>query len=506
VPRRALHRGLGAAAALVLFALSAAPAWAQAAASWPQFQDGSAHPGSLADGVAPPYRQAWRFDPGLTGRFGVSAPVLEGDLAVTVGPRAVYGVDLATGATSWQIARAYGPVIVPAIAPAGEGSALIYTEGYGPNPPSEAFSSPTASASGAPTPTATRTPVTTPGASEGGNVSFDSRVIAVDLQTREPLWDAPVDLRAVSRTGVTIDGDTAYVGDDEGIVTAIDTATGSVRWTYDAPGPVSTTVAAGEGVVVVSTQPRPAEPATVVAVHADDGSEAWRFQPTTLPFIATVPAIADGVVYLGFSDRTGSRARALSLKDGSELWATPVASQFTPFTAFVPTPDVVYAVDFYGQAHAFDLATGAPRWDFAVNAVVFRDVPVLSGSSLLVTTLRGSLVAIDTRSHELVARTAADGPQGYLGAMAVTPDLVIAVAGGHHPGLVAFEHDADTPLLAEPSPTVLVPGTMLGNFAITAVPLLLILALAGRWLLGRIGPAFADDGLDHLADDAGLEP
>jgi outer membrane protein assembly factor BamB len=503
MPRRALHRGLGAAAVLVLATLSAAPAWAQSAASWPQFQGGAAHTGSLTDGAAPPYRQAWRFDPGLTGRFGVSAPVLEGDLAVTVGPRAVYGVDLGTGEASWQIARAYGPVAVPAIAPAGEGSALIYTEGYGPNPPSDAYSSPTASAS---TPTATSTPVTTPGASEGGNVDFDSRVVAVDLQTREPLWDAPVDLQAVSRTGVTVDGDTAYVGDDDGIVTAIDTATGAVRWTYDAPGPVSTTVAVGAGVVVVSTQPRTAEPAIVLAVHASDGSEAWRFQPTTLPFIATVPAIADGVVYLGSSDRTGSRARALSAEDGSELWATPVNSQFAPFTALVPTPDLVYAVDFYGQAHAFDTATGDPRWDFALNTFVVRTVPVLSGPSLLVTTTKGSLLAIDTDSHELVARATAVGPQGYLGAMALTGELVVAVEGGHHPGLVAFAHDPETSLFAEPSPTVLVPGRMLVNFAITALPLLVLFGLAGRWLLGRLGPAFADDDGLSASDDAGLEP
>jgi hypothetical protein len=210
-------------------------------------------------------------------------------------------------------------------------------------------------------------------------------------------------------------------------------------------------------------------------------------------------------VYMGFSDRSGSRARALSLEDGTELWATPVASQFAPFTAMVPTPDVVYGVDFYGQVHAFDAATGDAAWDFAINAFVVRTVPALSGSSLLVTTTRGSLIAIDTETHDLVARNIGDGPQGYLGAMAVTPDLVVTVKGGHHPGLVAFERDPDAALLAEPSPTVLVAGTMLANFAITAVPMLLIFALAGRWLLGRLGPAFADDDLAE-PDDADLEP
>jgi outer membrane protein assembly factor BamB len=452
----------------------------------------------LAGGVAPPYREVWRFDPGLTGRFGVSAPVIGGDLAVTVGPRAVYGVDLATGEADWELPRAFGPVAPPAIADTGEGSALIYTEGYGPNPPGEAFSS--ATPSGSSTSTATPTPSTTPDASEGGDVPFDSRVIAVDLQTREPLWDGPLDLQAVSRSGVTVDGDTAYVGDEDGIVTSIDTATGSARWTYDAPGPVSTAVAAGEDTVVFSTQPRPEEPAVVVAVHASDGSEAWRYQPSTLPFIASVPSIADGVVYLGFTEQVGFRVRALSLEDGAERWATSVNSQLSPYTSLVPTPDLVYGVDYAGQVFALDTATGDRRWDFALNTII-GTAPVLSGSSLLVTTSRGGLNAIDTGPHELVARSGAGGPAGYLGAMALTPELAVAVVGGHHPGLVAFEHDPDSSLLAEPSPTVLVPGTMVANFVIVALPMLLILALAGRWLRGRLGPAFADDDDGPTVDE-----
>src|SRR4051794_12236958 len=82
----------------VLFSGSAiAQAWGQSDAGWAQFQGDGAHVGAGSDGAAPPYREAWRFDPGLSGRFGVSAAVVAGDVAVAVAPRAVYGVDLATG-------------------------------------------------------------------------------------------------------------------------------------------------------------------------------------------------------------------------------------------------------------------------------------------------------------------------------------------------------------------------------------------------------------------------
>ncbi len=487
--------------AALLLGLTATPALGQGTPStgdWLQFQGDAGHAGSAAVGPQPAFRQAWRFDPGLTGRFGVSAPVIAGDLAVTVAPRAVYGVDLATGEQSWRIDRDFGPSAPPAIAGSATGPLLVYTEGFGPNPPSEAFASPTAGT----TSDAGATPADT------GDTPFDSRVIAVDLLTRRPVWDAPVPLQAVSRTGVTVDGTSAYVGDDDGMITAIDLADGEVRWTYDAPGPVATSIGAEEGTLVFSTQPRTGQPAVVIALDSSDGSETWRFTPTALPFIATVPTIAGGTVYLGFSDQTGSRARALTLADGTQRWETAVNSQFSPLTSLISTDEAVVAVDAYGQAYALDPTTGGRIWDFALNTVAVRSVPVVIGVSLLIPTDEGELVAIDTRSHELIARTAGAGPRGYLGPMAVTSQLVVAVKGGHHPGLVAFQHDPDTPLLSITSPTVLSIWPMVANVAIAALPLLLLLGLAGRWLTARLGPAFAEDrerGEGPSDDDPGTE-
>jgi outer membrane protein assembly factor BamB len=490
--------------AALLVGLTATSALAQetpGAGEWLQFQGGAAHAGSAAAGPQPAFRQEWRFDPELTGRFGVSAPVIAGDLAVTVAPNAVYAVDLATGAQRWMLDRDFGPTASPAIAGAAADAVLVYTEGYGPNPPSETFASSTA---GAPSPSSPEFP------SEGvpggpGDTPFDSRVVAVDLATQRPVWDAPVQLQAISRTGVTVLGTIAYVGDDDGTITAIDVASGEVAWTFDAPGPVATPIGAAEGTLVFSTQPRPERPAVVIALASSDGSETWRFAPTALPYIATVPAITGDTVVLGFSDQTGSRARALALADGTQRWETPVNSQFSPLTSLIPIGDAIVAVDAYGQAYSLDRTTGDRNWDFALNAVAVRSVPVVIGSSLLVPTDEGELVAIDTRSHDLVARTAGSGPRGYLGPMAVSSLLVVAAKGGHRPGLVAFEQDPDAPLLSISSPTVLSIGPMVVNVALAALPLLLLLGLAGRWLNMRLGPAFSDDGGPADDDEPGSE-
>lgn len=493
------------AAGALLLGLMATPALGQETmppGDWPQFQGDAGHAGSVPDGPQPAYRQTWRFDPALTGRFGVSAPVIAGDLAVTVAPRAVYGVDLATGEPRWMLDRSFGPSVAPAVAANPDGTVVVYTEGFGTNPPSEGFTSPTDATSSPPS--------GTPGVqTDTGETPLDSRVVAVDLATQRPVWDDPVQLQAVSRTGVTIEGTTGYVGDDDGIISAIALVSGAVRWTFDAPGPVATSIGAAEEAVVFSTQPQPGQPAVVIALNPSDGSERWRFAPTALPSIATVPAIAGDTVYLGFADQTGSRARALSVADGTQRWETAVNSQFSPLTSLLPTDGAVLAVDAFGQAYALDPATGDRLWDYALNAVTVRSAPVMSGESLLVTTADGELVAIDVRGHDLTARTAGAGAQGYLGPMAIAPGLIIAVKGGHSPGLVAFAHDPDTALQSIVSPTVLSIGSMTANFALAALPLLVLLGLGGRWLQVRLGPAFAEDseGDEGLrdGDDPGPE-
>jgi len=456
------------------------------------------------DGPAPPLREAWRFDPALTGRFGVSPPVIGGGVAVTVGPEAVYGVDLATGEAAWEIPREYGPSVTPALATVEIGEVLIYTEGYGEDPPSQAYpsASPTGGQSAA---SATPSPPPSSGANDGdetGDASSPGRVVAVDLQTREPVWDAPVELEAVTRSGVTVDEDTAYVGDDGGTVTAIDVASGEVRWTFDAGGPVETPIAAAEDTVIVSTQSKDDRSGTFVALQATDGAESWRMEEGVGAFYTSSAAILDGTVYVGVLDATGNRLVALTLNDGAERWAAVSVSTLAPFGPAAVTSEAVYAIDLSGQLRIISSGSGEDLWDYAVNMLLPRD-GALTETAFLVPTARGSLLAIDTESHDLVARSSVAGPQGYLRALAVGGDMVVAVKGGHHPGLAAFDSDPGAPLLSAPSPTMLVPGEMVANFALVAVPFLMVLWLAGRWLRRRIGPAFADDAV--IVDDVGAD-
>ncbi|MEX2203800.1 MAG: hypothetical protein WD965_06905, partial [Actinomycetota bacterium] len=127
-------RGALAGAALVssgaIAAFATAPSVAQerGAGPWSQFQGAADHRGVLAEGPEPPYRIRWTFpapeDEELSGSV-----VVEG-LAISVGERAVYAVDLVTGELAWEVPRTGGPISTPAVA-MGNRTTVLYLEGPG---------------------------------------------------------------------------------------------------------------------------------------------------------------------------------------------------------------------------------------------------------------------------------------------------------------------------------------------------------------------------------------
>jgi outer membrane protein assembly factor BamB len=473
---------IGAALLSAAFGLSSAAAQ-PASEPWSQTQGGPAHGGFVPEGPQPPYREAWRVEEpagGPTNQFGISAPVLTGRLAIAVGPENVLAVDVATGESAWTIDREFGPPVAPAVVEAGGRTLVLYSEGFGDSPPTA-------------TPTPTPTSTSSPSPSAGPENAFPSFLVAIDLETRQAAWDAPVELKEVSRTGVTVDGDTAYVGDDRGNVYAIDAITGDPRWTADAGGFIDTSVAVSDGLVVVVVQGNRSARASLVALDGATGEQRWRRELEGVAVLGSMASIADGIIYAGFSDRT---VRAFRLTSGAQLWSARVNG-----FAFVGSPAVVdgavVVVDSGGQVYRLDATTGDRVWDFAVNEPVVRAPPLVIGDRALIATDEGNLIAIDMGSGRLVWQLGES--DGLLRGLTPAGDLVLAVSGGERSGLVSFEHDPDGALVSLVSPTTLDLGRLLMSYGLAALPLVFLLFLGGRFLIGRLGPAFIED--DDLEDD-----
>ena len=439
---------------------------------WDQFQGNAAHTGSVTSTASPPFRQTWRFDEPGSGpahAFGLSAPVVVGTSIVSVGPRTVIAVDASNGSQLWSVAREFGPSVPPAVAVSGKHQLLLYTEGFGDSPPSVS-------------------PTPSPAASSSVGASFDSHLTAIDLATKQPAWDAPLQLHEVSRTGVTVDGDTAFVGDNRGNVYAVNITTGELRWSASTGGFLMNALAVQDGLVVASVQGNRTTRAHLEAFKEADGTRAWDTEVQGAAVLASSPAIADGRILVGFSDQT---VRSFDLSDGAEQWSTRLNSPLFSLTAPAIAGDALVIADLAGQVYRLDVRTGERLWDFALNEPVVRSPVVIAGDHALVATERGSLTAFDMTSGNLVWRS--DPTGSLLRSLTPTADAIVAVAGGPRPGLVAFANDPNGQLVEIETPTKLDPVRFVGAFLLAAVAIAAVLLLAGRPLRARMGPAFLDD-------------
>lgn len=491
------------AACLTLGALgsTASVALGQAAEpdGWPQFQGDPGHSGSRAEGPQPPFRERWRL-PAPAGD-SLSPPIVVGDLAVTLGSEAVYGVDLATGSVAWEVPRGGGPLSSPAAVPIEGGTALLYLEG------------PADDAGTGPSPSATASPTASPGGGTGAGGDGSSSLVAISLEDRAELWRT--ELEGLARSGVTVDDTTAYVGEHGGRVVAVSLQDGGITWTAELPGRVDTPVAVAGGSVFAVARDADEGRVAVAALDAASGECAWEPGPESeLPCgvrigaastVSSGPAAGEGFVLIGSADRL---VRSIAAEDGSERWAALVLSFFSPATAPAFSTQAAFAADLSGGLYRFDLADGDRAWSHQLNDVVLRSSPVVSGSTILLGLNDGRLVAIDAGSGHLVWES--EPTPGLVGTIALGPGVVVAVKGGAEGGLIAFEPDPERSLVDVPSPTELDAGTTLARYGVAAVIVVVVVLVPGVALRRRFGAADLSGGSEEgeVEDegDEGEEP
>ena len=475
-------------AASLLFVLGApVAAWAD----WPQFQGNASHDG-LSDGPLAPLSVAWtqrnislESDDAVT---GLSSPSIAPDgTIVVVAPGAVKTFDGGDGTELLSVDRDLGPANQPAVADGPDGPIVVFTEGFGDQGPSATATTPSPS----PSP-------------EEDDASFDSHVRAISLETGRDVWSAPVQLEDIVQTPVAVDGSTAYVGDVGGRVTAIDVASGDVRWTGELGSLVTGAVTVDDGRALATAFGGGGDTSAVVAFDAETGEEEWRASREDASNLVSTPVVADGRVLV--LDALGG-VLAFDTEDGHSLWRSevinPIAPSGQPFllqgvgaSAPVSADGRVFAVDVTGRAYAFDAETGAPLWDHALNDPSRFSPPLLAEDQLLVTTDSGALSAIDVATGHL--RWSVGGDAEFLRGLADAGDELIAATGLENGGLVAFSSDPGGTLVDEPSPTTpdvgtLVVGFLLGGLLAGAAILLLVRPLQRRLAPDASTPA---DGLD----------
>lgn len=213
-----------------------------------------------------------------------------------------------------------------------------------------------------------------------GEPGIGGFVVAWDAATGEERWR--VDLPPVESSPLIVDG-VAYVGDWDGVVHALDVATGASLWTtatdaqiVSSASWISAEFGGGRPAIAIGTNG-----GSVYALDAATGEVRWRGEGQEY-FYAT-PTVAYGRVYAANTD---GWVYAYGAKTGRLLWRQQAGTYV--YTAPVAARNVIYVGTYDGYVVAFDAGTGAERWRAEAPGAI-HGAPTLMAGLLYFSTCKG---------------------------------------------------------------------------------------------------------------------
>ena len=233
----------------------------------------------------------------------------------------------------------------------------------------------------------------------GGTVIFgggDGVVYALDAATGEVRWRARTGGRI--RSSPAVSGGRVVVGSYDGIVYCFSLRTGAERWRFATAG---ASLESGKfGYDRRSIQSSPAIDGGAVYIGARDGflyaidlatgAERWRFDHK-VSWVNASPAVADGFVYAASSD--AAFLQAVDTATGAEKWRA--ATDVPVWSSPAISGDYLFVGDWVGRLDAFDRRDGKLLWRFRTASQILAS-PVVSGGFVIVGSTDGAVYALRT--------------------------------------------------------------------------------------------------------------
>lgn len=173
--------------------------------------------------------------------------------------------------------------------------------------------------------------------------------------------------------GPSTDGTTVIIGSLEGVVQALNAATGEDKWSTQLSSEIISAPAIADGIVVVRTND-----GRLFGLDANDGAKKWTYDRSSVPVLSlrgnAAPRIDGGIVYAG---QDNGKVIALNVADGKTAWEQTVSTgdgrteieRLQDVDGVVTVADgVVYASGYHGQVSALVQQTGRPLWTHALSS------------------------------------------------------------------------------------------------------------------------------------------
>jgi outer membrane protein assembly factor BamB len=200
-----------------------------------------------------------------------------------------------------------------------------------------------------------------------------------------------------------------YLGDDHGRLTAVDAATGRIRWSVETGDAISTLFDA-DGALYAATRN-----GQLYTLNRDTGTvehlvqspvkwNSWLVSLGTLFTAAWKPAlaVAQNVAYIGGEDR---QLYAVDVQTGENRWVVPIETGVSATPAIADGS--VYVGSYAGYLYALDAATGQERWRFPVGDWV--NTPVVADGVVYVSGENNHLFAVDAQTGQELWQYASEG-------------------------------------------------------------------------------------------------
>ncbi len=186
----------------------------------------------------------------------------------------------------------------------------------------------------------------------------------------ESRWKLPTNDTAY---GCAVVEGTVFAGTESGFLVAVDGATGTEQWRFDADGAVRAVPAVHEGTVYVGTDAH-----TLYAIDAESGDSVWE---TTLPHRPKSATVQDGTVYV--VAEASLTLHAIDAADGTERWRTTLADEAGGTESAPAVGEYVYVTDPFVGVHALDPADGSVAWEQPFETRI-RSTPALADGRVYV--------------------------------------------------------------------------------------------------------------------------
>jgi len=193
---------------------------------------------------------------------------------------------------------------------------------------------------------------------------YQGSIYAFNVNSGDLLWHKDLNLKLTS--GLSLQEGRLLLGSNVGEVIALNPKDGEELWRSKVSSEVLTPPLSEQGYVIVRSID-----GHLYALDAATGKRRWIFE-RSVPLLTlrgnSAPLIVNDMVLLG-SDN--GKLTALTLKDGLELWETPIAvpTGRTELERIIDidvdlkvVDDLVYAVTYQGRLAAIQLDNGRIRW------------------------------------------------------------------------------------------------------------------------------------------------